>query len=259
MSPAPGNEGTGNESNSIAVSPVLQATQVVAGYTPDLPVIHGLTLHVNSGEIVTIIGPNGAGKSTFIKAVAGLLEVSAGTIQLEQKDIIGVAPHLLAAAGIGYVPQTANVFTSLTIHENLVMGGVALPKNVANQRIQEMYLLYPFLHQRQRQKAGVLSGGQRQILAVARALLTQPKLMLLDEPTAGLAPKAAMELFDVVKGLVSTGVAVLMVEQNARAALRISDRGYVFTQGLNRLDGAAQALLDDPEIGEIFLGLRHDD
>lgn len=240
-------------------SPVLCATQVVAGYTPDLPIIHGISLHVEAGEIVTIIGPNGAGKSTFIKAVAGLLDVTAGTIQLDQKDIAGVPPHLLAASGIGYVPQTANVFTSLSIHENLIMGGVAMSKSSANKRIDEIYSHYPFLQIRQHQKAGVLSGGQRQILAVARALLMRPRLILLDEPTAGLAPRAAMELFDVVKGLVSSGVAVLMVEQNARAALRISDRGYVFTQGTNALDGSAQELLDDPDIGAIFLGARRDD
>lgn len=240
-------------------SAVLTATGVVAGYIADLPVIHGISLQVAAGEIVTIIGPNGAGKSTFIKAVAGLLTITSGSITLQGQDIVGVPSHKLAASGVGYVPQTANVFTSLTIHENLVMGGAAISKSAANKRIEELYALYPFLQQRQAQKAGVLSGGQRQILAVARALLTQPKLMLLDEPTAGLAPRAAMELFDVVKGLVGEGVAVLMVEQNAKAALRISDRGYVFAQGANRLDGAAQDLLSDPEIGEIFLGVRRDE
>ena len=240
--------------NGSGGSPLLLARDVVAGYQPELPIIHGISLQVNSGEIVTIIGPNGAGKSTFIKAVAGLLQISSGKLSLQGQSLLSVPAHQLTSIGVGYVPQTANIFTSLTIHENLIMGSATLNRRDAAARIDEAYARNPFLHQRQRAKAGVLSGGQRQILAVARALLTQPRLMLLDEPTAGLSPRAAMELFEVITTLIDEGVAVLMVEQNARAALRCSHRGYVFAEGQNRIDGPAQQLLDDPEIGEIFLG-----
>lgn len=240
---------------SIAQLPVLKAADVVAGYRPDLPILHGVTVSVNAGEIVTIIGPNGAGKSTLIKAVAGLVGVSSGSITLNGEDINQTATHQRAASGVGYVPQNSNIFTTLSIHENLVMGGIPLSRSQAAQRINAMYRQYPFLRERQREKAGVLSGGQRQILAVARALLTEPQLMLLDEPTAGLSPKAAQELFAVVRDLASTGVAVLMVEQNAKAALRVSDHGYVLAEGKNRIDGLATALLDDQDIGEIFLGM----
>ena len=240
------------------MSPVLDASGIIAGYSPDLPILHGVSAHVGAGEIVSIIGPNGAGKSTFIKAVYGMLTVTAGTVLLDGTDITGTPPHQLAGAGVGFVPQTGNVFASLSIHENLVIGGAALPKPKAQTRIDEIYAMYPILKDRMREKAGVLSGGQRQILAVARALLTEPRLILLDEPTAGLSPMAAQELFDVVRGLAKSGAAVLMVEQNAKAALRISDRGYVLAEGQNRIDGPAQALLDDPEIGEIFLGLRRE-
>ncbi len=235
---------------------VLEATNVIAGYVPDLPILHGVSVHVSMGEIVTIIGPNGAGKSTLIKAVAGLLNVSGGEVLLDGKDITNIPAHKLAAEGVGYVPQTGNVFSTLSIHENLVMGGAPMPKERAAERIEEIYTLYPILKERTREKAGVLSGGQRQILAVARALLTQPRLILLDEPTAGLSPLAANELFALIRDLVTNGATVLMVEQNAKAALRVSDRGYVLAEGQNRIEGAAQALLKDEEIGEIFLGMR---
>jgi len=238
---------------------VLTASDIVAGYVPDMPILHGVEVSVAAGEIVSIIGPNGAGKSTLIKAIAGLLQITSGQVLLNGDDITGLPAHRLAAAGVGFVPQTGNIFTTLTIHENLVMGGAPLPKTVAAQRIEEIYGLYPVLRARSRDKAGLLSGGQRQILAVARALLTEPRLLLLDEPTAGLAPKAAAALFDMVRGLAADGAAILMVEQNAKAALRISDRGYVLAEGRNRLTGAAEALLNDPEIGEIFLGLRRED
>lgn len=236
--------------------PILQASGIVAGYRPDLPILHGIDLTVHEGEIVTIIGPNGAGKSTFVKAVAGLVAVTNGKIHLSGKEITHINSHQLAASGVGFVPQTGNVFTTLTIHENLVLGGVTLAKKNAARRIEEIYQLYPVLRDRQFEKAGVLSGGQRQVLAVARALLTAPKLMLLDEPTAGLSPMAANELFNVVRNLVADGASVLMVEQNARAALRISDRGYVFAEGQNRAHGTAAGLLEDNDIKQIFLGVR---
>jgi len=235
---------------------VLEARNVVAGYVPNLPILHGVSVHLSAGEIVTIIGPNGAGKSTLIKAVAGLLNVSGGEVLLDGKNITNIPAHKLAAEGVGYVPQTGNVFATLSIHENLVMGGAPLPKERATKQIEKIYALYPILKERMREKAGVLSGGQRQILAVARALLTQPRLILLDEPTAGLSPMAANELFALIRDLVTNGATVLMVEQNAKAALRISDRGYVMAEGQNRIDGAAHALLEDEKIGEIFLGKR---
>ena len=238
------------------MSAVLEASDIVAGYVPDMPILHGVSVQVGGGEVVSIIGPNGAGKSTLIKAIAGLVHVTSGMVRLEGRDITGVAAHKLAGEGVGFVPQTGNVFATLTIQENLVMGGAPLGRAVADQRIEEIYAMYPILAEKRREKAGVLSGGQRQILAVARALLTKPRLMLLDEPTAGLSPKAAAELFEVVRDLADKGAAVLMVEQNAKAALRQSDRGYVLAEGQNRIDGPAEDLLADEEIGEIFLGMR---
>ena len=238
---------------------VLQASGVVAGYVPGLPIIHGVSVTVDAGEIVSIIGPNGAGKSTLIKAIAGLIEVTSGEVLLEGRNITNQPAHKLAGAGVGFVPQTGNVFTTLTIHENLVMGGAPLAKAEALARIEEIYGIYPILKEKSRDKAGVLSGGQRQILAVARALLTRPRLILLDEPSAGLSPMAAGELFGVVQDLAKSGAAVLMVEQNAKAALRISDRGYVLAEGQNRIEGTGADLLADEEIGEIFLGARRED
>lgn len=235
---------------------LLEATDVVAGYIPDMPILHGVSAHVDPGEIVTVIGPNGAGKSTLIKAIAGLLQVSDGDIRLDGRSVKGIPAHRLAAQSVAFVPQTGNIFASLSIHENLIMGGVSLPQSRASQRIEEIYSLYPVLQERKREKAGVLSGGQRQMLAVARALLTEPRLILLDEPTAGLSPMAAGELFELIRKLVANGAGVLMVEQNARAALRVSDRGYILAEGLNRAEGQARTLLEDAEIGEIFLGMR---
>jgi ABC-type branched-subunit amino acid transport system ATPase component len=235
---------------------VLEATGIVAGYRPDLPILHGVSIHVNAGEVATIIGPNGAGKSTFVKAVAGLVGITSGTVQIGGRDTTGMTAHKLAEAGVGFVPQTGNVFTTLSIQENLVVGGAPLAKADAAKKAEEVLTLYPILAEKRREKAGTLSGGQRQMLAIARALLTEPKLILLDEPTAGLSPKAAQELFVLIRGLAESGTAVLMVEQNAKAALRMSDRAYVLAEGENRIDGPAAELLADPQIGEIFLGLR---
>ena len=237
----------------------LLARDVVAGYVPDLPIIHGVSAHVDAGEIVSIIGPNGAGKSTLLKAIAGLIQVNSGSVSFEGRTITNAPAHELAASGVGFVPQTGNVFVTLTIQENLVMGGAALSKAEAQDRIGEIYAMYPVLRDKARDKAGVLSGGQRQILAVARALLMRPRLILLDEPSAGLSPLAAGELFGVVRDLAEKGTAVLMVEQNAKAALRISDRGYVLAEGQNRIEGLGNELLSDEKIGEIFLGVRREE
>lgn len=235
---------------------LLEATGIVAGYRPDLPILHGIALYVDEGEVVTIIGPNGAGKSTFVKAVAGLVGITAGRVTIDGRDVTGRPAHRLAGEGVGFVPQTGNVFTTLTIQENLVVGGSALPRAEAVRRTDQVLSIYPALASRRSEKAGVLSGGQRQMLAIARALLTQPRLIMLDEPTAGLSPMAAAELFTLIRDLVKDGAGVLMVEQNAKAALRMSDRGYVLAEGENRIDGRAADLLANPEIGEIFLGVR---
>ncbi len=232
---------------------MLEAESLVAGYVPGLPILHGVSLRVAAGEIVCVIGPNGAGKSTLVKAIAGLIPVEAGSVRLGDRDITGVATHELAGAGVGYVPQTANVFTTLTVHENLLVAGHRLGPDRAG-RIERVYGLFPDLAARRRDRGRVLSGGQRQLLALARALVIEPVAMMLDEATAGLAPRAAADVFARMRELAGQGVAILMVEQNARAALSVSDRGYVLTEGRNRLSGAARDLLADPAIGEIYLG-----
>ncbi len=242
----------------MTASHVLEARDVIAGYVSDMPILHGVSIHADAGEVVSIIGPNGAGKSTLVKAIAGLVRMSAGSVRLDGRDITGVAAHKLAAEGVGYVPQTGNVFATLTVRENLVMGSAPLAKADVQVRIEEICEIYPALKDRMGDKAGSLSGGQRQVLAVARALLARPRLMLLDEPTASLSPMAASELFAVVRGLAEDGAAVLMVEQNAKAALRVSARGYVLAEGQNRIEGPAADLLADKGIGEIFLGYRRD-
>ena len=238
---------------------LLNAQNIIAGYQPDLPILHGVSVNVASGEVVTIIGPNGAGKSTLAKAIAGLVHVTSGEVLVAGSDATNMAAHQMASNGVAFVPQTANVFATLTIEENLVVGGAPLAKSDAAKQRERIYSLYPILADRRREKAGVLSGGQRQILAIGRALLTGPKLLLLDEPTAGLSPKAAAEMFDTIRSIATDGSGVLMVEQNAKAALRMSDRGYVLAEGENRIDGPSAALLDSEEIGAIFLGARPGD
>ena len=234
---------------------VLETREVVAGYVPDLPIVRGVSVHVAAGEVVTVIGPNGAGKSTLLKAIAGLVPVSAGSVRLRERDITRLRTHELMAAGVGYVPQTGNVFTTLTVHENLLVGAYRLDRERAG-RLEAVYALFPDLAARRREAGRVLSGGQRQMLAIARALVIEPAVLLLDEATAGLAPRAAADVFGRVRDLAGRGVAVLMVEQNARAALEASDRGYVLRDGATRLEGAARGLLGDPAIAEIYLGGR---
>ena len=235
--------------------PLLRATQIVAGYFGGLPVVHGISVEVAQREIVTLIGPNGAGKSTFLKAIAGLIAPEGGTVLLGGENITGRPAHRVVAAGIGYVPQTANVFTTLTIHENLRVGGHTLGRELG-ARLERAYSLFPVLAEKRRQPGRTLSGGQRQMLAIARALMTEPKLILLDEPTAGLAPQVVGEVFRLLRRLAESGVAVLMVEQNAKAALNVSDRGYVLAEGRNRIEGRAADLLNDPAVAEAFLGGR---
>jgi ABC-type branched-subunit amino acid transport system ATPase component len=236
-------------------SPLLSVRDLVAGYVRGLPILHGVSIEVAAREIVTLIGPNGAGKSTLVKAIIGLIRPDSGRIALDGREITSLPPHRIVASGVGYVPQTGNVFTNLTIQENLRVGGHLLRRELG-ERTERAYALFPFLGDRRRQSARTLSGGERQMLAMARALMTGPNLLMLDEPTAGLAPLVAADVFRQLRRLAEPGVAVLMVEQNARAALRVSDRGYVLSQGRNHADGPAAKLLADPAMGEAFLGGR---
>jgi branched-chain amino acid transport system ATP-binding protein len=238
----------------IKTAPLLEARTVVAGYVPGLPIVQGVSIAVARGEVVTIIGPNGAGKSTFMKAIAGLVRMESGSIQLGGQSIAGLDPDRIVQAGLGFVPQTGNVFTTLSIHENLRVGGHLLKAGEMSARLERAYAMFPILADKRRDRARTLSGGQRQMLAIARALMTDPGLIMLDEPTAGLAPKVVQEVFDRLRVLASSGVAVLMVEQNAKGALRNSDRAYVLVEGRNFADGPAAQLLADPSVGAAFLG-----
>ena len=234
---------------------LLRAESVVAGYVRGLPIVHGVSIEVAAREVVTVIGPNGAGKSTLLKAIVGLVPMEGGRITLAGRDITGLAPHAVVGAGVGFVPQTANVFTTLTIAENLRAGGHLLRGELA-ARLERAYALFPVLADKRRDRARTLSGGQRQMLAIARALMTDPQLIILDEPSAGLAPLLVEEVFTRIRELAGAGVAVLMVEQNAKGALRRSDRGYVLAEGRNRVAGPAAELLDNPEVAAAFLGGR---
>ena len=238
---------------------LLRADGVVAGYRPDSPILHGVSAEVRRGEVVTIIGPNGAGKSTLVKAIAGLVGVSAGSVRLAGREITNTPAHRLPARGVAYVPQVDNVFGTLTVHENLRLGAAPLPRRAVARRFDAAYAAFPDLGERRDRKANVLSGGQRQMLALARALVPDPELILLDEPTAGLAPRVAVEVLDLVRALAARGVAVLMVEQSVRAALGVSDRGYVLVEGRNRLEGEAAELAANADFGAVFLGRRPDD
>lgn len=231
---------------------LLEATGVVAGYG-DTEILHGVSVSVKAGEIVTIIGPNGCGKSTFMKTVVGVVRVKAGSVVFRDQDISSRAPGQIVRAGLCYVPQTANVFPSLTIRENLDMGAFTR-KDDYSGRIKDMFEMFPDLAARPNQKAGNLSGGQRQTLAIARALMLDPVMLLLDEPSAGLSPTMRSSVFDHIREINATGVTVLLVEQNAREALRMSNRGYVLSSGENRLEDAGSALLDNPEVARLYLG-----
>jgi len=235
--------------------PHLQVRGLIAGYVPGLPIVRDLSVHVGAGEIVTIIGPNGAGKSTLIKAIAGLVVIEGGAIRLAGSDITGVRPDQLADHGIAYVPQSANIFQTLTVQQNLVLASQRLAGS-RDGRVEAMFDLFADLHERRGIRAGGLSGGQRQMLAIAMALVAEPTLVLMDEPTAGLSPRAAQEVLALIRSIAAEGVSVLLVEQNAKAALRISDRAYVLAEGRNQLQGAAADLLNDPLVGEIYLGVR---
>jgi branched-chain amino acid transport system ATP-binding protein len=216
-------------------------------------ILHGCTVSVELGEIVVIVGPNGAGKSTAMKALFGMLDLRGGSVRLDGEDITALSPQARVRQGMGFVPQTNNIFTSMTVRENLEMGAYLRDDNYSDTMTQ-IFDLFPVLKEKARQNAGELSGGQRQQVAVARALMMQPRVLMLDEPTAGVSPIVMDELFDRIIEVRDSGIAVLMVEQNASQALAIADRGYVLVTGENRFADSGQALLDNPEVRRSFLG-----
>jgi ABC-type branched-subunit amino acid transport system ATPase component len=232
---------------------LLQATDIVAGYVKDLPILRDVSLNVEKGSLTLIIGPNGAGKSTFIKAIAGVVSVSSGAITLSGRDICGIRPDQMAQHGIAYVPQSDNIFRTLTIRQNLELvlrnAGLNGPA-----KMSELFLQFPPLADKQNQKAGALSGGQRQMLAVAMALAVDPSLILMDEPSAGLSPKVAEEVLQLARDLTRTGVSILLVEQNVKQAMRVADHCYILAEGRYQHDASAAELLNDPVVGEIYLG-----
>ncbi len=216
-------------------------------------ILHGCTIAVEKGEIAVIVGPNGAGKSTAMKAIFGMLPLREGHVRLDGRDIGALSPQERVLAGMGFVPQTSNVFTSMTVEENLEMGAF-IRRDDFRPTMETVYELFPILRQKRRQPAGELSGGQRQQVAVGRALMTRPSVLMLDEPTAGVSPIVMDELFDKIIEIARTGISILMVEQNARQALMIADKGYVLVQGRNRFTDTGEALLADPEVRRTFLG-----
>lgn len=232
---------------------VLEARDLIAGYLPGVDILNGTSLTLERGKLVGIIGPNGAGKSTLIKTLFGLVPVRSGTVFLNGEDITGRKAHELVMAGVGYVPQNRNVFPSLTIEENLRMGVYRMAQRFS-ERFEAVTELFPLLSERRGERVGVLSGGQRQMVAMGRALMADPQVLLLDEPSAGLSPINQDEVFARVDEVRSSGVSIVMVEQNARKCLQIADTAFVLDQGRNAHSGPGHELLDDPTIIELYLG-----
>ncbi|MBO6884463.1 MAG: ABC transporter ATP-binding protein [Marivita sp.] len=231
----------------------LVAKDIIAGYVPDLPILKGVSLTAETAKVTVIIGPNGAGKSTLIKAIAGLVPVSGGTVHLNGAESTNPRPDRMGGLGVAYVPQSDNIFRSLTIRQNLDLVLRNAGKEAAARR-EALFTRFPALADKQTEKAGALSGGQRQFLAVAMALAIDPKVILMDEPSAGLSPKAAQEVLEYAKSLTEQGVTILLVEQNVKQALRLADYCYILADGRNQVAGAAQDLLNDPVVGQIYLG-----
>jgi len=232
---------------------VLRADELTAGYLPGVNILNGADLYCQEGELVGIIGPNGAGKSTLLKALFGLVKVGAGTVKLKGEDVTNERADVLVSAGIGFVPQSNNVFPSLTVEENLEMGSYQKPKSF-RQQFEFVASLFPTLADRRRQRAGSLSGGERQMVAMGRALMMEPSVLLLDEPSAGLSPIMQDEVFVQTRRINHAGVSVVMVEQNARRCLQICDRGYVLDQGRNAYTASGKDLMNDPKVIELYLG-----
>jgi len=231
---------------------LLTVDTITSGYG-DMEVLHEISVELDTGEIVTIIGPNGAGKSTLMKTIFGLLKPTGGEILFDGRNITGLPPDRIVRLGMAYVPQVENVFPSLTAQENLEMGAFILTGNFSD-RLDDIYGLFPLLKERRRQRVGKMSGGERQMVAMGRALMLNPKLILLDEPSAALAPNLASMIFDRITAINQTGVAILIVEQNAKESLKLSDRGYVLASGRNRFEDTGKNLLTNKEIGELYLG-----
>lgn len=238
---------------SESLGALVRADQLFAGYFPGVNILNGADLYAKDGELVGIIGPNGAGKSTLLKAIFGLVHINEGAVLLRDEDITNLRADQLVKRGVGFVPQTNNVFPSLTIEENMEMGAFQSPKSFS-ERFDKVVDLFPTLGQRRKQRAGSLSGGERQMVAMGRALMMEPSVLLLDEPSAGLSPALQDEVFVRVREINKTGVTVIIVEQNARRCLQIVDRGYVLDQGKNAYTGTGRDLANDPKVVELYLG-----
>jgi ABC-type branched-subunit amino acid transport system ATPase component len=234
--------------------PLLQTEAIVAGYTPEVDILNGVDMEVRRGEIVTIVGPNGAGKSTLMKTIFGLLTPRVGSVTLAGEDITGRAPHWVTREGVAYVAQLDNVFPSLSVRENLELGAITGGGGTVDERVERMYELFPRLAERRTQAAGTMSGGERQMVAMAMALMPDPHLVLIDEPSAGLAPAFVDAIFEKLVEINESGVTILMVEQNARRALSMSDRGYVLDLGRSRFTGPGKELIADPKVADLYLG-----
>lgn len=236
------------------MAPVLEAQDLVAGYAKDVDIVCGVNFRVGEREIVCIVGPNGAGKSTLVKAMFGLVNVRSGHVRLRGADVTRLPPHVLVRRGVGYVPQTDDVFSALTVEENLRMGGITDKAQQAT-RLERAYEWFPPLRDKRKQRAGALSGGQRRLVGIARALMTDPKVLLLDEPSAGLSPANVEEVFQRIDDIRNLGVSIAMVEQNAVEGLELADVGYVLDQGQERIRGTGRDLIDDPRVRELYLGM----
>jgi len=231
---------------------ILKTEGITAGYTK-VDILHKVNIRVKSGEIISVIGPNGAGKSTLLKTIFGILNPREGNVTLKNEDITGLKPDRIARKGISYVPQVDNIFPSMTIQENLEMGAF-IRNDDYSQRLDEIYDLFPILKERRKQKAGQLSGGQRQMVAMGRALMVDPRVLLLDESSAGLSPILVSDIFEKITEINETGVSIIIVEQNAREALKMANHGYVLAMGKNVLDDKGDALLANEEVGRLYLG-----
>jgi branched-chain amino acid transport system ATP-binding protein len=234
----------------------LSTKTLVAGYERDLPIVRGVDLRVGRGEFVAILGPNGAGKSTLVKAIAGLVPIHSGTVRQGDADITAVPAHEKVRHGLAFVPQTENVFATLSINDNLLLAADILPKEKRAARIAALYAMFPDLAARPSLRAGQLSGGQRQMLAVARALIVEPSVLMLDEPSAGLSPRIVGEVFEKLRAINASGITIVLVEQNVRAALAIADRAIILVEGRIEHEGPAATLADDPVVAELYLGGR---